>query len=70
MNGRKLTIEQKNDIQGKFFNESTFFNCVQDINDEWYVLLSKDDMQNIGDYAYLLDLPLSEYVPKPVINPF
>lgn len=70
MMGTKLTIEQKNDIQGKFFNETTFFNCVQDINDEWYVLLSEDDMQNIGDYAYLLDLPLSEYVPNPVINPF
>ena len=70
MNGRKLTTEQKENIQGVFFNETTFFNCVQDINDEWYVLLSEDDMQNIGDYAYLLDLPLSEYVPKPVINPF
>jgi hypothetical protein len=38
MIGRKLTTEQKDSIQGKYFREDTFFNCVLDINDEWYSL--------------------------------
>jgi hypothetical protein len=31
MNGIKLTIAQKNSIQGVFYNENTFFNCVKEV---------------------------------------
>ena len=64
MIGYKLTIEQKEAIQGVFFTNDTFFNCVQDINNEWFLFLSEDDISNIGEYAYLLDIPLTEYQPK------
>jgi len=62
--GRQLTTEQKEAIQGVFFKENIFFNCVQDINNEWYLFLSEDDILNIGEYDYLLDIPLTEYLPK------
>jgi len=62
--GRQLTTEQKEAIQGVFFKENIFFNCVQDINNEWYLFLSEDDILNIGEYNYLLDIPLTEYLPK------
>ena len=65
MEGRKLTIEQKDAIQGVFFTNNTFFNCIQDINDEWFLFLSEDDILNIGEYAYLLEIPLTAYEPKP-----
>ena len=69
MNGRKLTTEQKENIQGVFFNETTFFNCVQDINDDWFIFLSESDISNIGEYNYLLEIPnTSEYQPKPQSN--
>lgn len=66
--GRQLTIEQKEQIQGVFFTENVFFNCVQDTNNEWFVFLSYDDLNNIVGYQWLIDLPLTEYQPKPQEN--
>jgi hypothetical protein len=72
MNGIKLTIEQKNAIQGVFYNENTFFNCVQDINNDWFLFLSSDDIIQINnsEFDFLISLPEFEYVPQPVENPF
>jgi hypothetical protein len=72
MEGIKLTIEQKDAIQGVFFNENTFFNCVQDINDDWFLFLSNDDRSilNNTEWDYLLSIADGEYVAKPVENPF
>lgn len=68
MIGYILTIEQYNDIQGQFYNGSQFFNCVQDINDVWFLFLSKQDEQEIAtiaEWAWILDLPEGEYTPPP-----
>ncbi len=72
MEGIKLTTEQKEQIQGVFFNENTFFNCVQDINDEWFLFLSNDDraILNNTEWDYLLSISESEFTAKPVENPF
>lgn len=72
MEGIKLTIEQKDAVQGIFFNENTFFNCVQDINDEWFLFLSNDDraILNNTEWDYLLSISESEFTAKPVENPF
>lgn len=60
----KLTPQQKDLIHGVFFTENTFFNCVQDFNNDWFVFLSADDKEKLDGYAYLLDLPLFEFVAK------
>ena len=72
MIGIKLTIEQKNAIQGQFYNENCFFNCVQDINNDWFLFLSQSDKNEIEStqYAYLLLLSEFEYVPPITENPF
>lgn len=72
MNGIKLTIEQKNAIQGIFYNENCFFNCVQDINNDWFLFLSQSDKNEIEStqYAYLLLLSEFEYMPPIIENPF
>ena len=72
MEGKKLTIEQKETIQGVFFNENTFFNCVQDINGDWFLFLSNDDITILNniEFDYLLSITDSEYVPQPIKNPF
>jgi hypothetical protein len=72
MNGIKLTIEQKNAIQGAFYNENTFFNCVQDINNDWFLFLSSDDIIQINNFEFdfLLSLSEFEYVPPIIENPF
>jgi hypothetical protein len=71
MIGYILSEEQKNDIQGVFFASDIFFNCVQDINDVWFLFLSEQDKEILpNEYLYLLDLPQGEYIPKPTPNPF
>tara|TARA_R110002153_G_scaffold91704_1_gene223264 strand:+ start:299 stop:517 length:219 start_codon:yes stop_codon:yes gene_type:complete len=64
MIGYKLTIEQKEAIQGVEFSEATIFNCVQDINGVWFLFLSEQDKNNLpSEYAYLLNLPQEEFIP-------
>ena len=66
--GRIITDEQALELQGVFFDSDTFFNFVQDINDVYFLFLSSSDEIDIAvtEYAYLLDIPLSPYVP-PII---
>lgn len=72
MVGIKLTLQQKEAIQGQFYNENCFFNCVQDINNDWFLFLSQSDKNEIEStqYAYLLSLSEFEYVPPIIENPF
>lgn len=67
MEGRIVIPEVAQQLQGVFFDNDTFFNFVQDINDEWFLILSEQDEQDISvtEYVYLLDLPLEPYEPKP-----
>jgi hypothetical protein len=71
MIGYILTTEQKEEIQGVFYAPYEFFNCVQDINDIWFLFLSDQDKETIinTQWEYLLDLPQGEYIPKPIIIP-
>jgi len=71
MIGYILTTEQYNDIQGQFYTPSAFLNCVQDINDVWFLFLSQQDKEYIvgTDWAWLLTLPEGEYLP-PTAQPF
>jgi hypothetical protein len=65
--GRIVTNEQAENLQGVFFDADTFFNFVQDINGNYFLFLSEQDEIDVSqtEYAYLLEIPLSPYVPKP-----
>ena len=67
MEGRIVIPEVAERLEGVFFDSDTFFHFVQDINDEWFLILSEQDEQDIAqtEYAYLLELPLEPYEPKP-----
>lgn len=67
MEGRIVTTEQAEQLQGVFIDADTFFNFVQDINDVYFLFLSEQDEADISQtqYAYLLEIPLSPFVPKP-----
>lgn len=67
MNGRIVTNQQAQDLQGQFIDSDTFLNFVQDINDVYFLFLSEQDEADVANtqYAYLLDIPLSPFVPKP-----
>jgi hypothetical protein len=72
MEGRIVTTETAESLQGVFFDADTFFNFVQDINEVYFLFLSEQDETDIAatEYAYLLDIPLSSYVPQPTPTPF
>jgi hypothetical protein len=64
MIGYILTVAQKEEIQGVFFTDNIFFNCVQDINETWFLFLSQQDIEILPqEFQYLLQLPTGEYVP-------
>jgi hypothetical protein len=68
MIGYTLTPEQKEQIQGQYYTESQFFNCVQDIDGTWFLFLSTQDGQQIfanTEFMWLFDLPEAEYIPPP-----
>jgi hypothetical protein len=69
--GRIVTNETAESLQGVFFDADTFFNFVQDINDVYFLFLSEQDEADIAqtEYAYLLDIPLSPYIPQPEPTP-
>jgi hypothetical protein len=65
--GRIVTNETAQELQGVFFDSDTFFNFVQDINDVYFLFLSEQDAADIAntEYNYLLEIPLSPFEPKP-----
>ena len=71
MIGYILTIEQYNEIQGVYYSEYQFLNCVQDINAIWFLFLSVEDKLEVAatEYAWILNLPTGEYTP-PLPPPF
>lgn len=70
MKGRIVTNETAESLQNVFFDNDTFFNFVQDINEVYFLFLSEQDKADIAptEYAYLLEIPLSEYIPKEILN--
>jgi hypothetical protein len=71
MEGRIVTEQQANELQGYFIDADTFFNFVQDINGIYFLFLSEQDEIDVAQtqYAYLLDIPLSPYTPPPTPIP-
>lgn len=67
MEGRIVTNQQAQDLQGQFIDSDTFLNFVQDINDVYFLFLSEQDEADVANtqYAYLLEISLSPFVPKP-----
>lgn len=65
MIGYALTTEQKDLIQGQAFAPFEKFNCVKDVEGVWYTIVSSAQIQIIqsGDFAWVVELPSSEYVP-------
>ena len=68
MIGYILTNEQYTQVQGQFYTPYEFFNCVQDINDVWFLFLSthsKETILNDPTWNWILTLPEGEYIAPP-----
>jgi hypothetical protein len=71
MQGRIVTNQQAEELQGTFIDADTFFNFVQDINEVYFLFLSEQDEIDVAQtqYAYLLEISLSPYTPPPTPIP-
>lgn len=60
-----LTIEQKDQLLGQVYTADSYFNPIQDINDNW--VISVEEMSNCDNEAlmWVKDLSLIEYTAKP-----
>jgi hypothetical protein len=67
MIGYTLTPEQKDLIQGQYYAPYQFFNCVQDIDGNWFFFGNEQDKEAFAntEFMWLLDLPQAEYIPPP-----
>jgi len=65
--GRVVIEEKAQELEGTFIDSDTFFHFVQDINGEWFLILSEQDEIEVAktEWSYLLDLPLEEYIAPP-----
>ena len=65
-----LTIEQKDLIVGQQYTEDSYFNPIQDLNDNWVISIEEMEYCTNVDYLWVKDLDLIIYEPKVQVNPF
>lgn len=60
-----LTVEQKDSLILQWYAPDSYFNPIQDINDNW--IISVEEMANCtnDEFMWVKDLPLIIYEPKP-----
>lgn len=65
-----LTELQKDELNGVAYAPDSFYNPIQDLNDNW--IISVEEIANTINPAteWVKDLPLTIYIPKPTPSPF
>ena len=59
-----LTIDQYNQVVGQMFDEDSFFNPIQDANDDWIISVEEINFCTNQEFLWVKNLPLIEYLPK------
>lgn len=65
-----LTEVQKDELQGQWYAPDSFYNSIQDFNDNW--IISVEEIANTinPDTLWVKDLELIPYEAKPMPSPF
>ena len=63
-----LTLEQKESLVGQWYDLDSYFNPIQDADDNWIISIEEVEQCVNPDCMWVKDLPLIEYNPKP--SPF
>lgn len=61
-----LTLDQKNDIFEMLFDEDSFFNPVQDADDNWIISQEEIEFCTVEQFQWVKQLPLIEFKSKDV----
>jgi hypothetical protein len=60
-----LTESQKNELLGQLYDDDSYFNPIQDIEDNWIISVEEIEFCVNPEFMWVKDLPLIEYKPKP-----
>jgi hypothetical protein len=61
-----LTITEKDSLVGQQYTEDSYFNPIQDINDNWIISTEEIDQCTNTTFDWVKLLPLIDYEPKPL----
>jgi hypothetical protein len=60
-----LTEIQKDELIGQLYDEDSYFNPIQDLNENWIISVEEIDQCVNPEFMWVKDLPLIPYEPKP-----
>jgi hypothetical protein len=59
-----LTIEQKDSLVGQLYAPDSYFNPIQDANDNWVISIEEIENNENPAFDWLLNLEMIIFVPK------
>lgn len=60
-----LTESQKDEIVGQLYDDDSYFNPIQDLDENWIISVEEMEFCVNPEFQWVKDLPLIEYKPKP-----
>ena len=60
-----LTELQKDELVGQLYAPRSYYNPIQDINDNWIISVGEIEQCTNEEFMWLKDLPLIFFTPKP-----
>lgn len=64
-----LTEVQKDELVGQLYDDDSYFNPIQDIDGNWVISVEEMEYNVNPTFAWVKNLPLIEYKPKPTPFP-
>jgi hypothetical protein len=65
-----LTELQKDELVGQLYDYDSYFNPIQDLNDNWIISIEEIEQNIFPSFDWIKDLDLIPYEPKPTPPPF
>jgi hypothetical protein len=65
-----LTELQKDELVGQLYAPDSYFNPIQDVNDNWIISVEEMEQTVTPEFLWVHDLDLIPYEPKPTPPPF
>jgi hypothetical protein len=65
-----LTELQKNELVGQLYDYDSYFNPIQDLNDNWIISIEEIEQNIFPSFDWIKDLTMIPYEPKPTPPPF
>ena len=65
-----LTELQKDELVGQLYAPDSYFNPIQDLNDNWVISIEEIEQTVTPQFLWVKDLEMIPYEPKPTPPPF